>query len=74
MFDIADKEKLVQRIMGEVGFVNVDLSQNSHDTLHTVSSRVEYAIQDYGERLVKAIVDHLYTNQEFEDDVGLSSR
>lgn len=74
MFDIADKEKLVQRIMKEAGLVNVDLSQQTHDTLHTVSCRVEYAIQDYGERLVKAIVDHLYTNQQFEEDIGLSNR
>jgi hypothetical protein len=76
MFDIADKNKLIEQIMA-------DISMPSHydnsygygsieDKIKIIANAQTYMqLQYVVPKIVESIISHLYTYSEFEKDLGL---
>lgn len=73
MFDIADKEKLIQSILNEIEYPNAYIScAPGVVNIDDIKYAIERCINDQTREVVRAIIHHLYTNQEFESDIGLT--
>ena len=73
MFDIADKEKLIDTIVADAGYPNVSLSIGNYTDFDEIRQSIETAISEHTKSMVRSIINHLYTNREFEEDIGLTT-
>jgi len=72
MFDIGNKEELIQTIINEVGYCNITLNTSSMTSIENIKDQIEYAIDIQTNSIIRSIINHLYTNKEFEQDLGIS--
>jgi hypothetical protein len=77
MFDIGDKDKLIQTIKAniECHTVNIPYSYNESDLdralVRHMADIIEHMAKDIAKLAVQEIINHLYTCSEFETDLGL---
>lgn len=75
MFDITDKDALIQEIMNEIGYPRIDNCYSNEITgviMNEVKYKIEMAIDEHVRKAVQSVIMHLYTHSEFEQDMGLS--
>lgn len=76
MFREEDKEELKNKIYNQI---SIDLSMpsfNSYESLDQQLSNIKYSVENSIEmgirQAVSAIIDELYTHENFERDIGLT--
>jgi len=64
MFTTNDKETLRQEIKAGIMYPNIDLNHSPRD-------EIARAIQNCVESAIDALIDKLYTTEQFEKDLGI---
>lgn len=75
MFDINDKEALIDNILNEIGIFNIRHKFYNQSMINTslddILSEIDYEVNQHTRNIIHCIIRHLYTHQEFEKDIGL---
>jgi len=66
MFTTNDKETLRQEIKADIMYPNIDLNHGS-----SPRDEIARAIQNCVESAIDALIDKLYTTEQFEKDLGI---
>jgi hypothetical protein len=69
------KEEIMNKIMDRGGpYISLpyNFAQEHGTVMHSLMMSIQYAVQQHVRDIAKIIVDDIYTNEEFEQDIGLT--